>query len=184
MSKCNDYPVRAIPGEEIPRWEKTVLPEEGYLLMAAVLKDQQCGRNLPFLYHLPISTLTPGSTFQGNTYSARANGSTIAVPADQVVPAFVYSSTPNDIRLAKKGESAAQFLVIAKDEGIDGNLIIQANGFYTFKSGHKYIPGFVYYLGTDGKPTTDSTFLDGKRQKLFTVIDSRTISINIQEERE
>lgn len=184
MNNCNDYPVRAIPGEEIPTWGKNTLPEEGYLLMAAVQKDQQCGRNLPYLYHLPINQLTPGATFQSNTYSARANGSTIAVPADQVVPAFVYSNTPNDIRVAKNGESFAQFMVLSKDETIDGNLIIQNGGFYTFPSGHKYIPGFVYYLGTDGKPTTNGAFVEGKRQKLFTVIDGRTISIDLQEEKE
>ena len=67
MSNCNDYPVNNIDAEDVPVWGKNVLPEEGYLLMAAKQVDQQCGRALPFLYHLPIHMVTPGGTFQGNT---------------------------------------------------------------------------------------------------------------------
>lgn len=183
MNDCNDYPVRAIPGEEIPRWGKTVLPEEGYLLMAAVQKDQQCGRNLPYLYHLPIGMITPGGNFQANVYSMNGNGARIAVPAGQVRAAYVYNNTPYDVRLASKDGQKAQFIIVGKDEGIDGNYLIQTSSLFTFKSTHGYIPGYTYYLGKDGTPTTDTSYTDGKRQKLFTVIDKLTIAIDIQEER-
>lgn len=187
MDSCNDYPVHAIPGEEIPRWEKTVLPAEGYLLMAAVQKDQQCGRNLPYLYHLPLGMITPGGTFQSNTYSLNGNGSTVVVPEGQIRAGYVYNNSPYDVRLATLDQNSAlmaQFIILSRDEDASGNYLVQSDSMYTFKSGHNYIPGYTYYLGQDGQPTTDSSFVNGRRQKLFSVIDRMTIVINIQEETE
>lgn len=184
MSKCNDYPINNIDAEDVPVWGKTVLPDDGYLLMAAKQIDQQCGRALPFLYHLPIGRVTPGGTFQTNTYSLPGNGFTGEWEANQVRAAFTYNNTPNDIRLATIGDSLAQYLVLKKDDTVDGNYIIQGNGFYTFVGGHNYVPGYAYYLGIGGVPTTDSTFIDGTRQHLFEVVDSSTILINIYTENE
>lgn len=184
MSKCNDYPVNNIDAEDIPKWGLNTLPEEGYLLMAAVQRDQQCGRNLPFLYHLPIDRLTPGSTFQGNTYSADGNGYQEEWAANQVRAAYTYNNTPYDIRLADISGQVAQYILLKKDEGVVGNYIIQGSGFYSFPGGHNYVPGYAYYLGNDGLPTTDSSFVDGKRQHLFEVIDTSTILINIYTEQE
>lgn len=184
MSKCNDYPVNSIDAEDIPVWGQTKLPDEGYLLMAAKLRDQQCGRTLPFLYHLPINKITPGSTFQPNTYSAAGNGFTEEWEPNQVRAGYVYNNTPNDIRLAAIGVMPAQFILLEKDDTVAGNYIIQGSGFYTFVGGHGYVPGYAYYLGSDGRPTTDSSYTDGKRQHLFEVIDTSTILINIYTEQE
>lgn len=184
MSNCNDYPVNNIDAEDVPVWGKNVLPDEGYLLMAAKQVDQQCGRALPFLYHLPIHMVTPGGTFQGNTYSANGNGFTTEWAANQVRAGYTYNNTPNDIRLASAGEKNAQYLILKKDDTIDGNYVIQGAGFYTFTGGHEYIPGYAYYLGTDGVPTTSSAYVNGARQHLFEVIDHSTILINIYTENE
>lgn len=184
MSKCNDYPINSIDAQDVPTWGQTTLPEEGYLLMAAVQKDQQCGRNLPFLYHLPISKLTPGSTFQGNTYSAAGNGYQGDWAANQVRAGYTYNNTPNDIRLASIDGQKAQYIVLKKDDTVSGNYIIQGTGFYTFAGGHSYVPGYSYYLSTDGQPTTDTSFVGGVRQHLFEVIDPSTILINIYTEQE
>lgn len=184
MSKCDDYPINNIDAEDVPVWGKTVLPDEGYLLMAAKQVDQQCGRALPFLYHLPINMVTPGGTFQTNTYSLPGNGYTGEWEANQVRAAYTYNNTPNDIRLATIGEDRAQYLVLGKDDAVEGNYVIQGTGFYTFVGGHNYVPGYSYYLGIGGMPTTDSTFVDGTRQHLFEVVDSSTILINIYTENE
>lgn len=181
MSKCDDYPINSIDAEDIPRWEKTTLPAEGYLLMAAVQKDQQCGRNLPFLYHLPLGMVTPGGTLQTNTYILDGNGFMGDWDANQVRAGYTYNNTPNDIRLA--GDSPAQYIIL-KRETVDGTYAIQGSGFYTFPAGHAYIPGYAYYLGENGQPTTDSSFRDGRRQHLFEVVDAMTILINIYTERE
>lgn len=184
MSKCNDYPVNNIDAEDVPVWGLNKLPDEGYLLMAAKQRDQQCGRTLPFLYHLPIGMVTPGGTFQTNTYSAAGNGYTGEWAANQIRAGFTYNNTPNDIRLADINETLAQYLILGKDETVDGNYIIQGSGFYTFTGGHSYVPGYAYYLGADGQPTTSSDYVSGRRQHLFEVIDSSTILINIYTEEE
>lgn len=183
MSKCNDYPVNSIDAQDIPKWGMSKLPDEGYLLMAAVQKSQQCGRNLPFLYHLPIGMVTPGGTFQTNTYSANGNGFRGDWATNQVRAGFVYNNTPNDIRYASD-DHAAQFILLGKDEAVEGNYLIQGSGFYTFPSTHSYIPGMTYYLADNGEPSTSADFRDGQRQHLFDVIDSNTILINIYTERE
>lgn len=184
MSKCDDYPVSNIDAQDVPVWGSSKLPDDGYLLMAAIQKDQQCGRNLPFLYHLPINKITPGSTFQPNTYSAEGNGYQGEWAANQVRAGYVYNNTPNDLRLASIGVQNAQFLILKKDDTVVGNYLIQGSGFYTFTGGHSYVPGYAYYLGNDGQPTTDSSFVDGSRQHLFEVIDTSTILINIYTEQE
>lgn len=184
MSKCNDYPINSIDAQDVPTWGKTTLPDEGYLLMAAVQKDQQCGKNMPFLYHLPINRITPGATFQPNTYSAAGNGFTQEWEANQVRAGYVYNNTPNDIRLADINGQKAQFILLEKDDTVANNYLIQGSGFYTFPGGHSYVPGYAYYLGADGKPTTSTDFVDGVRQHLFEVIDTSTILINIYNETE
>lgn len=184
MSKCNDYPINNIDAEDVPVWGKTVLPDEGYLLMAAKQVDQQCGRALPFLYHLPIGMVTPGKTFQTNTYSLPGNGFQQEWPANQIRAGYTYNNTPNDIRLASNDDKAAQYILLEKDDTVAGNYIIQGAGFYTFVGGHEYIPGYAYYLGTNGQPTTDSSYVNGHRQHLFEVVDTSTILINIYTENE
>ena len=184
MFNCDDYPVNNIDAEDVPVWGKNVLPEEGYLLMAAKQADQQCGRALPFLYHLPIHMVTPGGTFQGNTYSANGNGFAIEWAANQIRAGYTYNNTPNDIRLADIAEKPAQYLILKKDDTISGNYILQGAGFYTFAGGHEYIPGYAYYLGANGQPTTDTSYTSGLRQHLFEVIDKSTILINIYTENE
>lgn len=184
MSKCNDYPVNNIDAEDVPVWGKNVLPDEGFLLMAAKQVDQQCGRALPFLYHLPLHMVTPGGTFQTNTYSANGNGFAQDWAANQVRAGYTYNNTPNDIRLADIDERVAQYILLGKDENISGNYAIQGAGFYTFIGGHSYTPGYAYYLGKNGQPTTESAFIGGKRQHLFEVIDHSTILINIYTENE
>lgn len=179
MSKCNDYPVNNIDAEDVPVWSQTKLPDEGYLLMAAKLIDQQCGKSLPFLYHLPINKITPGATFQPNTYSVAGNGFHESWAPNQVRAGYIYNNTPNDIRFASNDGTRAQFILLSKDDTVSGNYLIQGSGFYTFTGGHNYVPGYTYYLGQNGLPTTDSSFVGGYRQHLFEVIDNSTILINV-----
>lgn len=184
LKDCKSFPINSIDAEDIPTWAQTKLPDEGYLLMAAKLKDQHCGRPLPFLYHLPINKITPGATFQPNTYSVAGNGYQGEWAANQVRAGYTYNNTPNDIRLADITAQKAQYILLSKDNTIEGNYLIQGSGFYTFTGGHNYVPGYAYYLGTEGQPTTDSSFVNGIRQHLFEVIDSSTILINIYSEQE
>ena len=182
---CDDYPIKSLDANDVPVWGDSVLPSNGYLWMTSVQRDSRCGDEIPYLYQLPISSLTPGSTIQGNTYKANGNGATIAVPEQQVKAGYTYNNAPNDIRFAENHEDEfvrAQYIILSQAE--NGAYNIQGSGFYTFPGGHKYIIGYTYYLGENGDPTTDSSFFNGVRQKLFEVIDQRTILINIETEKE
>lgn len=184
MSECNDYPVRNLDARDVPTWEQTALPAEGYLLMASVQKDQQCGKNLPYLYHLPIGMITPGSALQASTYNARGNGFTDTWETNQVRAGYTYTNSPFDIRLANITGKKAQYIILKQNENDAESYLLQGSGFYTFPSTHSYYAGYSYYLGSNGLPTTDDSFIAGKRQHLFEVIDNRTILINIYEEKE
>ena len=183
MSRCDDYPVRNLDAQDVPTWEESSLPAEGYLLMAAVQKDQQCGKNMPYLYHLPLGKVTPGSSFQANTYYLNGNGFDENWPVNQVRAGYTYNNTPNDIRFASISGKPAQYVLLKRDDNNQTDYAIQGSGFYTFPSTHSYYVGYSYYLGQNGVPTTDSSFVGGKRQHLFEVIDQRTILVNIYEER-
>lgn len=184
MSKCDDYPINNIDAEDVPTWGKSVLPDEGYLLMAAKEKDAHCGRVLPFLYHLPLGMITPGKTFQSNSYSINGVGFDEEWPTNQVRGAYTYAGERADVRFADITSNKAQYLLAKKDETQRGNYIALGGGFYTFPAGHQYIPGYSYYLGEDGLPTTDDSYVDGHRQHLFEAVDTMTILINIYTENE
>lgn len=178
MSECDNFPVRNIAGGDVPEWNQPQLAPNGYLLYAVVEQDQSCGQFRPFLYHLSTSRLTPGSTFQGNTYSLAGNGGTIQVPDQEVRAAYVFNNSPNDVRLATDDGSTfdrAQFLVLGRDPNFDGNYLVQGTGTYTFPNGHSYIVGYDYYLGPLGQPVTTVN-----QQYMFTVVDKNTIIINIK----
>ena len=174
------FPIRNIPANELPVYEKASLPDEAYLMMLAKTYVEAYGCNILAGYRLPISRLTPGGTFQPNTYSLAGNGYNQEIPVNKVVPAYVYSTSPNDIRTASANDSTtlAQFLIIGKDSNVSGNYLVQSNGMYTFTNGHSYIIGKDYYLGTDGFPTTERP--DTNAQKLFSVLDASTIMIDLE----
>lgn len=179
MTKVNS-PIRAIPLDQIPVWGESKVPADSYLIMMTNVYVEQYGCKIPAAYRLPISRLTPGSTLQSNTYSLAGNGFNQEIPVNKVVPAYVYSTSPNDIRVANSSDKTtlAQFLILTKDTDVTGNYIVQSSGSYTFTNGHEYIVGKDYYLGADGFPTTERP--DTNAQKLFSVLDSTTIMIDIQ----
>lgn len=179
MTQVNS-PIRAIPLDQIPVFGEARIPSDAYLIMMAETYVEAYGCKIPAAYLLPINRLTPGATLQSNTYSLAGNGFNQEIPSDKVVPAYVYSTAPNDIRIANSSDKTtlAQFLILAKDTDVTGNYIVQSSGSYTFTNGHSYIVGKDYYLGADGFPTTERP--DTNAQKLFSVLDSMTIMIDLQ----
>ena len=174
------FPVRNIASQQLPIYEKQRLPEEAYLIMLGKTWVEAYGCDILAGYRLPISRLTPGGSFQPNVYSLAGNGFNQEIPVNKVVPAYVYSTSPNDIRVASSNDKTtlAQFLIVAKDSNISGNYNVQSNGVYTFINGHDYIVGKTYYLGKDGYPTTERP--DTNAQQLFTVLDNTSIMIDLQ----
>lgn len=175
----NDFPVENIDASDVPIYSLPTLPTEAYIPLVVRQDDPSCGGSLLALYHLPLSRITPGGTFQNNTYSLAGNGFNASVPVDQVIPGYVRITPPNDIRQANATAGRAQFLIIEADPNVSGSYIVQRNGVYTFSEPHNYVVGYDYYLAeADGQVTTVAPVTNP--QKLFTVLDSMTILISIQ----
>lgn len=175
----SDFVTENIDAEDVPIFNQATLPDQAYLPFVVAEDDPTCGGDFLALYHLPLRRLLAGGNLQANTHSVAGNGYTGNIPVDQVVPAFVTPSGSNPVTpaSAESNTTLADFLVLAKDENVAGNYIVQNSGFYTFPEGHGYAVGLQYYLSnTTGQvSTTPGT----SSQKLFRVIDAITISINI-----
>lgn len=174
------FPVRSIPADQLPTFDKAKLPAETYALILASTYVEAYGCNILAPYRLSINRLTSNGTLQPNVYSLAGNGFNQTIDINKVAPGYVYSTSPNDIRVASANDKTtlAQFIILSKDSNISGNYYVQSSGAYTFTNGHEYVIGKDYYLGADGYPTTERP--DTNAQKLFTVLDSTTIMIDLQ----
>lgn len=174
------FPVRNIPADNLPIFEQPSLPEETYLLAIINTYVEAYGCKIPAGYRIPLARLSAGGNFQPNTYSLAGNGFNQEIPVNKVVPGYVYTTSPNDIRVASSADQTtfAKFLILAKDSNVTGNYLVQSSGIYSFTNGHEYVVGKDYYLGENGLPTTERP--DTNAQKLFTVLDKTTIMIDFQ----
>lgn len=174
---CN---TEQIGSDEFPIYNKPTLPEDGQLILLSPEKDYDCGGDFTAAFRLPLSRLTPGSSFQSNTYSLSAPTSGITVSENQVVPAYVETFSPHQLKRAQANSSTtlAKFLIVGKDQNIDGSYIIQNSGYYSFPTVHGLSIGQTYYLSeTDpGGITTQAPTL---AQPLFYVVDAQTIQLGI-----
>ena len=173
--KCNSFPIRHIQSKDIPVWGEDLLPQSAQLLMFVTEKDQQCGQYMPFIYKLPAGFLSPASGQHSNMTTLDGNGASITVPEGQVRAGFVYNNTPNDIRLADTDDhTKPQFLILGKNTSDESKYDVVVDGIYKFPNGHEYVPGYTYYLGLLGQPTTENT-----GQPLFDVLDKYKISVHL-----
>lgn len=177
----NDYPVENIDSRDIPVYEQVSLPNRAYLPMLAEQYDPQCSQYVDALWYLPISKLTPGGTFQLNTYSLQSPTSTLVVPDRQVVPAYVTAGLPNQIEAAASGSTVtrAKFIVLGQDPNNADNMLIQSSGYYTFTEGHDYIVGYTYYVHETNPGQLVNLPSGSDPQKAFYVVNSSTIQITI-----
>ena len=175
FDKCNDFPIRHIDSRDIPVWGEDLLPQSAQLLMFVTEKDFNCGQFMPFIYKLPASFISPASGQHSNMTTLDGNGATIIVPDGQVRAGFVYNNAPNDIRLADKDDGTKpQFLILGQHTSDDTQYDVLVDGIYKFNSGHEYVPGYTYYLGLLGQPTTENTGFP-----LFDVLDKNKIRVHL-----
>lgn len=169
------------PAADLPVFNKPELPDSSYLVLLANTPYANNGCGGTGIFKLPLNRITPGSTLQSGLYSVSGGGTSVAIPTNQVVPAYITNTLPNMVRVANANNATtkAKFLILSVDPNDSTRYVIQSDGFYTFPEGHNYTIGLQYYLaeGTEsGKVTTVPPAI---AQPLFYVVDQVTILINI-----
>ena len=181
-NSCNDnsgFVTENIDSTDVPVYSQPELPEKAYLPIFVEMKSPTCVGTELNLFNLPLDRVTPGGTFQTNTYSLTGNGAVITVPDKQVVPAFVGSTLPHLLTQADASAAVtkARVLILGVDPNDSTRYIVQASGFYSFPVNHAYIIGYQYYLSdTTGQVSTTPGTIN---QPLFYVVDQKTIQINL-----
>lgn len=116
--------------------------------------DPVSGDIVRTLTRIPAGRLFPNGNYQFATTLAH-NNSELVVPERQVIVGTVKNLGSSYQIQPATPEDNVIFLVT----GLLGTdlAVIQNTGFIYIPSGHDYIIGEKYYLGTDGEPVTDPT---------------------------
>lgn len=177
--------IEQVNADDLPIYNKSTLPDDANLVLLVDEVNHDFGGTLQAAYRLPLDRVVPNNTKQGVVYSVHAtglNGADIAIAQGTVVPAYVESFDPYEIKRAQAvapGASKAQFLIVSHDQNVDDNYIVQSSGFYTFPDTHNYDIGKTYYLSESAAGGVTDVQPSGIVQPLFSVVDSRTIRIHI-----
>ena len=173
---------RQVGAGDLPIFSEPQIPEDAYLILLTEGVDYEAGGKFQAAFRLPIERVTGASgTASSGTHSVYAPAAGITVPENKVVPAFRESFGIFQLRRAQANNlsTLAQFLIVADDVNVDNSYIVASNGFYQFPGSHGYLVGQKYYLD-ESNPGQVTTSPPAIAQELFTVIDNRTILINIK----
>lgn len=179
--------IEQVNSDDLPLYDKPTLPDDAFLILLANEQNFDFGGTIQNAYRLDLDRIVPNNTKQGVTYSVLAtgqDGADISIPDGSVVPAYVESFDPYEVKRAQAivpGVTKAQFLIISLNQNVDNSYIIQSSGFYTFPTTHNYDIGKTYYLSDSAAGGVTDVAPSGVVQQLFQVIDERTISIRIGE---
>jgi hypothetical protein len=176
-----------IDSTEIPIYSAAELPTTAFVPVVIEQLDPSCGINAQVLYNMPLNRLVVGSSASASAYSLAKNLSSIEILATDknVIPAYVATALPNTVSKARSNSltTRAQFLILANDPNSSDRFIVQSTGTYSFPTDHNYVVGYTYYLSDTiaGQtitlaPTAPGTY----SQKLFTVIDRKTILVHVE----
>lgn len=127
------------------------------------------------------SMLTPGDSIMPTENSANilwlpANNSSLTVPENQVLPAYVENNSTQTVIMPADENHPAQFLVLeVKDNGMAK---CQNCGWAKIPAGHKYTIGANYYRSNKlGEVTTDPSQTG---QYLFTPVGRFNLALEIK----
>lgn len=172
-----------IPSDGLPIWDKPLLPENSTIIVLVDEENYDFGGTVQNAYRLELDRIASNNALQGSTSVLYSAGADISIPTGTVVPAYVESFDPHLTKRAQASSNTtkAQFLIIGRTQNVDDSYDIQSSGFHKFTEDHTYEVGQVYYLSDSapGGVTTDAP-TGALVQKLFTVIDKKTIQINIE----
>lgn len=173
-----------VASDALPTWEAPSLPANAKLIILVDEMNYDFGGTIQNAYKLDLDRIAANNLRQGNTTVLYSEGADISIPAGKVVPAYVESFDPHLTKRAQASSETtkAQFLILGRTQNVDDSYDVQSSGFIKFASDHTYEVGQVYYLSDSapGGVTTDAP--DGSYvQKLFTVIDSKTLQVSLGE---
>lgn len=172
-----------IASDAVPVWDKPVLPIDAELIVLVNEENFDFGGTIQNAYRLPLERIAANNALQGNTAVIYSPNADISIPEGKVVPAYVESFDPHLTKRAQASSETtkAQFLIIGRTQNVDDSYDVQSSGFYKFPVDHTYEVGQVYYLSDSapGGVTTEAP-TSSTVQKLFTVLDSKTIQINLE----
>ena len=130
-------------------------------------------------WRIPASYFLPGGTLNHVTYKVPATDG-VVLPQHQVVPVYIPSADePWTMAIADGTNQEATDIAVALDED-KTSFTIMKNGYYTFSRPHMYEVGKTYYLSqTNAGEVVSVRPTAGTIQPLFSVVDQKTISINV-----
>lgn len=182
MGKKHDDGIIQIGSDEVPVYNKSALPADAEIIILAEEQNFDYGGLLSVAYRLPLDRIIPNSSRHNVWYSLNSPDANIAVPINSVVPAYVESFNPFELKRAQAtsgGTSKAQFLIVSLDQNVDDNYILQSSGFFSFDEPHNYNIGQTYYLSDSAPGGVTDTPPPGYVQQLFVPVDPTTIRILI-----
>lgn len=180
MTNCDD--TQLIGAGDVPTWSQSDIPESATIYMTLEEADQLNGGNILATYRLELSRILPVNSENSIIYSLHDDIADIAVPSGQVVPAYVEAFDPYRVKRAQAvnpGTSLAQFLIVALDQNVDNNYVVQASGFHKFQEPHNYLIGQQYYLSDSAAGGVTNVAPSGLVQKLFIPVDEFTLLFNV-----
>lgn len=174
--------IEQIPSDSLPKWDSPVLPEDAVVIILVNETNHDFGGSVQNAYQLELSRVAANNRLQGNTTTVFSEGADISIPEGAIVPAYVESFDPHLVKRAQASSETtrAQFLIFGRTQNIDDSYDIQSSGFLKFAEDHNYEVGQEYWLSdsSPGGVTTDEPN-NAYAQKLFTVIDSKTLQVNL-----
>ena len=183
---CNDPACKdteQIQSSDLPVYDQATLPQDAKLILLVDKPDYDNGGQINVAYRLPLSRVMPGSAPQSVVYSLADPDAGITITEGEVVPAYVEGFGNFDLKraIASSSTTKARFLIVALDQNIDGNYLIQGSGFFSFPTVHGYTVGHTYYLSDSSAGGVTDTPPPGIAQPVFYVVDQKTILVTIGE---
>lgn len=167
--KCNNKPYTVQSIHDVDIDDLATLPD--YLFAVRKIADPSTGTSVMTPVLAPTDKVAPTANM-ANVIALPTNNPALEVPENQVLAGYYDQQPGGLIMRVADATHPAEFLMLGKFG--EGKMLTQATGYLTFKNGHSYIPGAVYYVGDGGMPVTDSA----SGQKLFKALTDTVINVN------
>lgn len=170
-----------VTSDELPVWDKTTLPADSQFIVLVQEDNYDYGGMVEVAYKVPTSMILANNQIQGSVYTVTDEDAEIVVPDNTVVPAYVESFDPFHLMRAQASSqtSKAKFLIIGRNQNVDGGYLVQSSGYVVFRENHGYDIGQTYYLSDSAPGGVTTVAPSGIVQPLFTVIDAKTLQVTI-----
>lgn len=173
--------IEQVNSQDLPIWDKNYLPESAEIIMLVEEQNFDYGGNISAAYRLQMDRIVANNTRQGNVFTITDLEAGITIPEGTVVPAYVESFEPYHLKRSQASSitTKARFMIISRNQNVDGGYVVQSSGYYSFNEPHAYSVGQTYYLSDSASGGVTTVPPSGIVQPLFYVVDALTIQITI-----